>query len=294
MIVACIPAYNEEKTVAKVVLLAQKHVDRVIVCDDGSEDMTAEIAEKLGAVVVCHDRRMGYGAAVRSLFMRARELGADVMVTLDADGQHDPEEIPRLVSPILGGEADVVIGSRFLGERGASGVPRYRRFGIGLITELSGRVVKLGIRDAQSGFRAYGRKSVFSIMPTEEGMGASVEILLKASEQNLRMMEVPIKVAYKGVEASTHNPVYHALDVMASVVKFVSIRHPLLFYGGFGAIALSIGLIFGAWALQIYAVEHRLVTNITLISVAATMIGLLAMFMAVALFTLITVMRERG
>jgi len=124
-IVACIPAYNEGLTIAKVILKARKHVDKVIVCDDGSTDMTAEIAEALGAEVIRHKRNMGYGAAIGSLFRRAREIGADVMVTLDADGQHDPDYIPRLIKPIIKGEADIVIGSRFLG--GDVEVPTYRR-----------------------------------------------------------------------------------------------------------------------------------------------------------------------
>ena len=85
LVVACVPAFNEEKTIAKVVLLAQKHVDKVVVCDDGSSDLTGEIAKSLGAELIRHERNLGYGAAIQSLFRRARELGADVMVTLDAD-----------------------------------------------------------------------------------------------------------------------------------------------------------------------------------------------------------------
>ena len=124
---ACIPAFNEEKTIAKVVLLTQKHVDKVVVCDDGSTDMTGEIAERLGAEVIRHERRLGYGAAIQSLFRRARELGADVMVTLDADLQHNPD-IPVLVKPLWEGGADIVVGSRFLGMR-----RRFRGIGVGAL-----------------------------------------------------------------------------------------------------------------------------------------------------------------
>lgn len=90
MIVAGIPAYNEEKTIAKVILLAQKHVDVVVVCDDGSQDLTADIAQRLGAIVIRHEKNRGYGAAVQALFEKARALNADLLLTLDADGQHDP------------------------------------------------------------------------------------------------------------------------------------------------------------------------------------------------------------
>ena len=114
LIVASIPAYNEEKTIARMILLAKKYVDMVVVCDDGSTDMTAKIAENMGAGVLRHKRNAGYGAAIKSLFGRARELGADIMITLDGDGQHDPNEIPLLLKPITEGIADIAVGSRFL------------------------------------------------------------------------------------------------------------------------------------------------------------------------------------
>src|SRR4030042_682944 len=109
-----IPAVNEENSIARVVMEAQKFADAVVVCDDGSVDMTAEIARRLGAEVVRHEENSGYGTAIRSLFERAREFGADILVTLDADGQHNPAEIGTVVSPIVAGQADVVIGSRFV------------------------------------------------------------------------------------------------------------------------------------------------------------------------------------
>ena len=96
----------------------------MVVCDDGSSDLTGEIAERLGAVVVRHEKNLGYGAALQSLFKRASELNADVLVTLDADGQHDPAEIPRLVKPIEDGVAEVVLGSRFMDKNGTADMPR--------------------------------------------------------------------------------------------------------------------------------------------------------------------------
>ena len=113
-VVVGIPAFNEENTIARVVLEAQKYADVVVVCDDGSSDLTCEIAERLGTDVVKHERNLGYGAAIKSLFERARALDADVLVTLDADGQHDPQEIPKVVWPVANCVADVVIGSRFM------------------------------------------------------------------------------------------------------------------------------------------------------------------------------------
>jgi glycosyltransferase involved in cell wall biosynthesis len=114
LIVACIPAYNEEDTIAKIILLTKKYVDKVIVCDDGSTDLTGEIAVGLSALLIKHTQRKGYGDAIRSLFNEAIKLGADLVVTLDGDGQHNPDELPRLIEPILCGNADMVIGSHFI------------------------------------------------------------------------------------------------------------------------------------------------------------------------------------
>ena len=114
LIVACIPAYDEEGSIGGVVVRAGKYVDRVVVCDDGSVDLTGAIAEGLGAVVIRHERKMGKGAALNSVFRYVRDLKPDVVVVLDADGQHNSDEIPRLVEPMVGGAADMVVGSRYV------------------------------------------------------------------------------------------------------------------------------------------------------------------------------------
>ncbi|MFB0543624.1 MAG: glycosyltransferase family 2 protein, partial [Candidatus Bathyarchaeia archaeon] len=196
-IIACIPAFNEEKTIASVVVQARKYVDRVVVCDDGSVDLTGEIAEALGAVVVRHEENMGYGAAIISLFKEARRLCADIAVTLDGDGQHDPRQIPRLVEPLVRNEADIVIGSRFLRREDSSKVPRYRAVGLKMITGLTSNASYDNLTDAQSGFRAYSCRSLEVLMVTEQGMGVSTEILLKANERGLRVVEVPVTISYR-------------------------------------------------------------------------------------------------
>ena len=162
-----------------------REVDRVIVCDDGSVDLTGDIAEAMGAVVVRHERNMGYGAALRSLFRAAVEMDADVAVTIDSDDQHDPAELTRLVDMLRMNELDIVIGSRFL--EGESGVPGWRRAGIGVINALT--VNGGGVTDSQSGFRAYGRRALEMLNITEDGMGASTEILLRAGEAGRRIGE---------------------------------------------------------------------------------------------------------
>jgi len=289
LIVAAIPAFNEEKSIARTILLAKRHVDLVIVCDDGSTDLTGEISTSLGAKVVRHQRNMGYGAAVSTLFEEANQIKADIMVTLDGDGQHDPSVIPELVRPISTGEADMVIGSRFLQDMGP-GMPGVRRVGVMTINKVSGSLAYSGITDSQSGYRAYGKKAIQSIAPSEMGMGASTEILSKAAEAGLKILEVPVMITYDE-ESSTHNPVYHGVDVILSTVKHLSIRHPLLFYGAPGFTALVIAAGFWWWTFSLFAETHKVVTNVALVAVASTVVGLILMAVAVILWVLISVVR---
>ena len=290
-IIACIPAYNEERTIARVVIEVERYVDRVIVCDDGSTDLTGEIAGRLGAEVIRHERNMGYGAALHTLFKRAREIDPDVMVVLDADLQHNPNDVPRVVEPILRGEGDIVIGSRFLAG-GSVEAPRYRVGGIKLITKLAKRASYRDVTDAQSGFRAYGRRAIHSIMPTEQGMGASTEILMQARENGLKIVEVPIKINYNVEKPSTQNPIVHGLDVVLSIVKQMSIRRPLLFYGLPGALAMMIALFFWVWTIQTFTATRQIITNVALIAVASTIIGLMLLITAMILWVLISLIRE--
>ena len=274
-VVACIPAYEEEKTIARVVLQAQRYVDRVVVCDDGSGDLTAEIAERLGADVVRHERNMGYGSALRTLFEKARELNADIMVILDADGQHDPREIPKLLEPIKKVEADVVIGSRFIGKQKQQSTSAYRELGIKIITALTKRISGTNISDATSGFRAYSRRAIQLINITEQGMGATTEIIIRAMKRRLKVIEKPVIVTYKGLDSSTYNPVRLGLDIITGTVRVASVKHPFLFFKVLGIITLTLGLILGVWTMNTYAATQQLITNVALISIGSTIAGLL-------------------
>jgi hypothetical protein len=150
------------------------------------------------------------------------------------------------------------------------------------------------IQDTESGFRAYGSKALSVLMPSEMGMGAEAGLLLQASEKGLAIAEVPIRVAYKGLRGPRHNPVYHALDVLASVFKFVSIRHPLVFYGVPGLIALGIGLFLGLQAFEIYSRYKAFPTNLGIVAVGASLMGIMLLSVAIMLFTLVTAIRERS
>lgn len=292
-VVVGIPAFNEEKTIAKVVFLASKYADKVLVCDDGSRDLTAEIASCLGAEVIWHERNMGYGAALRSLFKRAVELDCDVLVTLDGDGQHDPSEISKVIKPIIDGEADIVVGSRFLETSSAAEMPSYRRLGVKVITKAANGYAKYGINDTQCGFRAYSRKALEKLSFIENGMGASIEILVNAEKSGLRIVEVPVSCSYsRELKASTHNPVRHGAELIMTLIRLVVEERPLLCLGLPGLIFLFAGAFFAAWMLQIYATAHHIVTNIALAAVAFTLVGLFLLFAAVTLYAISRLSRK--
>ena len=286
-VVVGIPAFNEEKTIAKVVLRSLKYADRVVVCDDGCSDLTGEIARRLGADVVGHETNLGYGAAIQTLFKRARELGADVLVTLDADGQHDPNDIPNVVQPIVSGAVDIAVGSRFVDKSLTSIMPWYRRAGIKAISRLVNNSTKQGVADAQSGFRAYSAKSLAKLAVAENGMGASVEVLISAGKQGLRVQEVPA-TCYYGADLTkhVHNPIRHGTAVVKSIVKLVVENRPLLFLGIPGMLCLAAGVFFGVWMLQLYGAERRIVTNVALASVAFVLIGFFMLSTAITLYAI--------
>lgn len=288
-IVIGLPAYNEEKNIAKIILKLQQITDKIIVCNDGSTDLTSQIAEKMGAIVINHPKNMGYGAAIRSIFLKARDLDADVLVTFDADGQHQVEDIPRIFDPIKNNTADIVIGSRFLDKK--TKIPKYREIGIKTITSLTNTSTDSKITDSQSGFRAYSNKVLKEITPSDYGMGVSTEILIKANNKKFRIVEIPITILYEG-ETSTHNPISHGTSVILSTMKFISIEHPLKFYGIPGIIFLGIGLFFSVWTIQAFTATRQIITNIALIAVGSTLIAVMLIMTSIMLYSLVNVVRE--
>ena len=285
-----IPAYNEEKNIAKIITKLKKITDSIIVCDDGSSDMTSEIAKNLGVIVISHKKNMGYGAAIRTIFEKSTEIGSDILVTFDADGQHRVEDISRVLRPLENSEADIVIGSRFLGKQ--SNVPNYRKLGIKVITQVTNSSIKTKLTDSQSGFRAYSKQVLSKISLSEIGMGISTEILIKASSEGLRITEVPITILYSG-NTSTHNPVSHGTSDLFSTIKFTSIEHPLKFYGIPSVIFLTIGMIFTSLAVQYYVDVGRLNTDLTLIGAGTILIGIILLISAILLYSLVSVVREK-
>ena len=286
-----IPAYNEEKNIAKIISQLKDITSSIIVCDDHSTDNTNKIAKSLGVDVVTHSKNMGYGSAIKSIFAKAKEIDSDILVTMDADGQHRIEDLKKILEPILSGTVDVCIGSRFLGKN-VENVPSYRKVGIKVLTKLTNVSLKEAITDSQSGFRAYAKKAISEIIPTDSGMAISNEILLKASSLNLRIGEVPIVVLYDG-DTSTHNPVSHGTSVFVSTLKFIAIEHPLRFFVLPGALILLLGLSFVLWALQLFSDSGMLVTNITLIGIACLIFGAILIVNGINLFSITHLLRDK-
>jgi glycosyltransferase involved in cell wall biosynthesis len=286
-----IPAYNEEKNIAKIISQIKEITSSIIVCDDHSTDDTGSIAKSLGVDVVTHSKNMGYGEAIKSIFAKAREIDSDVLITMDADGQHRIEDLKKILKPITSGVVDVSIGSRFL-DGTVENVPSYRKFGIKVLTKLTNISLNNSITDSQSGFRAYSKKAITQIIPTESGMAISNEILLKAAYNNLKIDEVPIVVLYDG-DTSTHNPVSHGTSVFVSTVKFIAIEHPLQFFVLPGLLILLLGLSFVLWALQLFTDSGVLVTNITLIGIACLIFGAIFMINGINLFSIAHLIREK-
>lgn len=286
-----IPAFNEEKNIGSIIIKLQQKYENILVCDDGSSDMTSQISRKLGATVIKHEKNEGYGSAIKTIFNKSKELGFDVLITFDADGQHRIEDIEKILKKIIDNEADIVIGSRFLDEN--QKMPKYRKFGVKTITKLTNVVGGTNISDSQSGFRAYNKKILQNISPSEQGMGISTEILMKSQKNGYRIKEVPIAIRYEG-DTSTHNPLSHGSSVIFSTLQYVAIQRPLTFYGIPGICFLLIGIFFSIWAIQIYAEQGQLITNIALIGGGLTIIGIIFLISASILHTIVRLLKDRN
>jgi glycosyltransferase involved in cell wall biosynthesis len=189
---ALVPALDAAGTVGGVVAGALKHVERVVVVDDGSTDGTGAVAAKAGAVVLTHTTNLGKGDALVTGFGYASANGYDAVVTLDADGQHDPGEMPKLLEKLETG-ADIVVGAR-LGDKDIIPKARYYTNLVG-VTCISWRA-GCRIEDTQSGFRAYRLSSLSGIKLTTHGFDTETEILIKAGRKGGNILSVPVRAIY--------------------------------------------------------------------------------------------------
>jgi glycosyltransferase involved in cell wall biosynthesis len=247
-IIAVIPAYNEERFIGSVVLKAALHAQTVIVVDDGSSDETSAIARAAGAIVVRHAINQGKGAALNTGFMTARDMGPDVVVTLDADGQHVPEEIELVISPVLSGASDIVVGSRYL--EPTSNVPSHRVWGHRFFNTLTRGVSGLDVTDSQSGFRAFSPQALDSLSFSSNSFSVESEIQLLAREHHLTVSEVSITIHY--LDAPKRSVIAQGLSVLHGIMRLTGQYRPLFFFGVPGLIMLLVGLAAGLWVMSRY------------------------------------------
>ena len=284
-----IPAFNEEKNIAKMIVKLKKIYDEIIVCNDGSTDLTGEIAENLGAIVINHKQNLGYGAGINSIIKKSKEIDTDILVTFDADGQHKVEDVIKVIEPIKNGDADLVIGSRFLSKTKEK-IPEYRKIGINIITKVTNAGLKKKITDSQSGFRAYSKDLISKLDISDMGMGISTEILIKTNSLGFRITEIPITILYEG-KTSTQNPISHGTSVLFSTIKYTSIEHPLKFYGIPSLIFFVIGLSFTFLSIDYYMEVGRINPNITIVAAGTTAIAVILLVASVLLYSLANIVK---
>ena len=286
-----IPAFNEEKNIAKMIVKLKKIYDEIIVCNDGSTDLTGEIAENLGVIVINHKQNLGYGAGINSIIKKSKEIDTDILVTFDADGQHKVEDVKKVIEPIKNGDADLVIGSRFLSKTKEK-IPEYRKIGINIITKVTNAGLKKKITDSQSGFRAYSKDLISKLDISDMGMGISTEILIKTNSLGFRITEIPITILYEG-KTSTQNPISHGTSVLFSTIKYTSIEHPLKFYGIPSLIFFVIGLSFTFLSIDYYMEVGRINPNVTIVAAGTTAIAVILLVASVLFYSLANIVRDK-
>jgi glycosyltransferase involved in cell wall biosynthesis len=281
--IACLPAYNEEGIIGNLIKKTLPLVDSVVVCDDGSSDLTSKEAKDAGAFVITHSKNKGKGAALQSLFDFARHSNADIIVTMDGDGQFLPEEISKLTKDIEDGTSDIVIGYRFDIE---TDMPSYRKFGNKIFDELSKKASNLNLRDTQSGFRAYSKKAINTINFKNDGFVADSEILIDASTKNLTISEQHVTVLYNtGNRTSTQHPVKQGGSVLIHLLELVLMRRPLTFLGIPGLILFIIAIISSTITLTMFNETGYFSVPVTLISLIFFVIGIMLILVSGILFS---------
>ena len=281
------PAYNEANYIGSLVLQVRQYVDDVIIVDDGSTDDTAKIADLAGAYVVQHEKNRGYGGAIRSLLAEAKNQDADILVILDADTQHKPEEIPSLIKGITEG-SDIVIGSR---DTQREKIATYRRFGQKVLSKMTNISSRQKLTDTESGFRAYSRKALNTLELKEEGMAVSSEIVSEAANKGLQITEVPISVIYTR-DGSTLNPISHGLGVLNRIIVMISERRPLLFFGIIGLMFIISGIVIGVLVVQTLTNQQILQVGSALVSMLLITIGVLGISTGLILSVLIRRLKD--
>lgn len=282
-VLVAIPAYNEERFIGSVVLQARIAGFTVLVVDDGSSDATADVAAAAGALVERHVQNQGKAAAMNTVFRVARRIDSAALVVLDGDGQHNVREISRLLAPIVDGQADIVIGSRFLGGSEGS-IPGVRRLGQVAMTMMTNLASGTWVTDSQSGYRSFSRRAIDALLFDSEGFGVEVEMQFRARQHDLKIVEVPITAAY--LDPPKRNVFRHGTMVLNGVLQLVERHRPLLYFGGPAAVLLFIGIGLGLDVTTIYRDSHALAIGYGLITVLCLMLATVMMSTALMLHAL--------
>jgi len=287
-VIAIIPAYNEEKYIGTVVLKSRQYVDEVIVADDGSTDRTKDVAKLAGASVIIHEQNMGYGASLQALFKEARKKNPGILVLLDADSQHNPDEIPKLIRPISEG-FDVIIGSR---EQQKGNIPAYRRMGQGVLAHFSRILSGKNVVDSECGFRAFSPKAIAELELKQNGMAVSAEMIAAAADKGLKVTQVPVSAIYTE-DGSTLGPVSHGVGNLVRIINMISERRPLFFFGLAGIILIVFGIVAGVNVLNVLSSTGQMPTGTALISVLLLIIGIFCLVTGIILNTIKNIVRTK-
>ena len=288
-LVVIIPAYNEENTIADVIDQIPRKIQginkvEVLVVNDGSKDKTPEIAKKKNAIVVSHQYNKGVGAAFQTGIDKALELKADIVVNIDADGQFNPLDIPRLIQPILDEKADMVTASRFKDKSLMPKMPLHKKIGNKMFSGLTSFLVGRKFFDTQCGYRSYSRKALLNLNLFGK-FTYTQEAFLDLASKGMKIIEIPL--AIKGIRKYGNSKVannvfsytFRALDIILRTVRDYK---PLMFFGSIGLTVFLFGLFSGMFVFIHWIRTHATSPYTSLIQIAGIflILGFLLMFLA--------------
>ena len=254
LVVVTIPAYNEEKTISTLIgrihkALKNKYKYKVLVVDDGSHDKTGKVAKSKGAIVFSHPKNYGLAETFRTEIEKSLELGADVIVHIDADMQYQPEEIPKLIKEVENGN-DLVLGSRFMGK--IEYMPWINRFGNKAFSHVVSQAAEMEISDAQTGFRAF-TKELATKVKVRSDHTYTQEQIIRAVRNKFKIKEVPVYFARrKDKSRLISNPISYAISAWINLMRLYRDYKPLKFFGVIGTLIFSVGLLIGFYMIYLH------------------------------------------
>jgi len=288
---ALIPCLNEEATIGSVVIKTKHYVDTVLVIDDGSIDDTAKIAKEAGATVISHKLNKGKGSAIKTGFKYGLINNFDYIITIDGDGQHNPDEIPNVLDNVMNNGHDISIGTRF---GSTTEMPGWRKIGKRVLDYATSFGNGGQVTDSQCGFRAFNKKAVKGLVSRLNGGDFNVESeqLIEANDLGLKIGTARVMCKYKGLDTSTKNPTSHGLSVLKYVIWLVAVKRPLLFIGVPSFMLVILGLFFGIRTLQYYNLTHVFLIPYAIIVSILLIIGVIGMFMGLVLNVLPNILKQ--